>query len=121
LPVRCVSTAMTIDIRVEAASYYDLNPNAPNDVPFYKGKIPSPAVHVLELGCGTGRVLLALAECCDYIHGIDLSDAMLAICQQKLQQAGIPSRKAKVEVGDITGFALERFPIRYRGSTSVSP
>ena len=27
-------TAMTTDIRAEAASYYDLNPNAPNDVLF---------------------------------------------------------------------------------------
>jgi SAM-dependent methyltransferase len=99
---------MTIDIRAEAASYYDLNPNAPNDVPFYKGKIPSPAAQVLELGCGTGRVLLPLAESCSYIHGIDLSDAMLAICQTKLQQAGIPSSKAKVEVGDITNFDLGR-------------
>ena len=77
--------AMTMDIRAEAASYYDLNPNTPNDVPFYRAKIPSPAAHVLELGCGTGRVLLPLAESCGYIHGIDLSDAMLAICQTKLQ------------------------------------
>jgi SAM-dependent methyltransferase len=99
---------MPIDIRVEAASYYDLNPNTPNDVPFYKGKIPSPATHVLELGCGTGRVLLPLAECCDYVHGLDRSDAMLALCRQKLQQAGISSRKAKVEVGDITDFDLGR-------------
>jgi len=33
---------------------------------------------------------------------------MPAICQKKLQQAGIPSNKAQVEVGDITNFDLGR-------------
>jgi SAM-dependent methyltransferase len=99
---------MTTDIRAEAAGYYDLNPNAPNDVPFYKGKIPSPAAPVLELGCGTGRVLLPLAESCGYMHGIDSSAAMLALCREKLHQAGIPSNRAQVEVGDITNFDLGR-------------
>jgi SAM-dependent methyltransferase len=99
---------MTTDMRAAAARYYDLNPNVPNDVPFYKGKIPSPAANILELGCGTGRVLLPLVDFCGDIRGLDLSEAMLAICQKKLQEAGIPSGKATVERGDITAFALGR-------------
>jgi SAM-dependent methyltransferase len=44
------------------------------------------------------------------MQGIDLSPAMIAICRQKLEQAGIPASKAQVEVGDITDFDLgQRF------------
>jgi len=99
---------MTTDIRSEAAKYYDLNPHVPQDVPFYRERIPAPDAQVLELGCGTGRTLIPLVPSCGYMHGIDLSDAMLARCQQKLDVAGIPSSKAHVERGDITNFALGR-------------
>ena len=107
-PVMCLGAAMTTDNRARAANYYDLNPHSPNDVPFYKGKIPSPDAHVLELGCGTGRVLLQLVESSGYIHGIDSYEAMFAICQSKLKEAGIPSSKADVEREDITNFDLGR-------------
>ena len=33
---------MTTDIRAEAAKYYDLNPYVPQDVPFYRERIPAP-------------------------------------------------------------------------------
>jgi SAM-dependent methyltransferase len=99
---------MTTDSRANAARYYDMNPHILQDIPFYREWIPAPDAHVLELGCGTGRTLVPLASSCAYIHGIDLSDAMLARCQRKLQTAGIPASKAHVEHGDITNFALGR-------------
>lgn len=99
---------MKVDIRSEAAAYYDLNPNVPDDIPFYLRRIPSPEAAVLELGCGTGRVTLPLARHCRYIHGIDLSPAMIAICRDKLEAARIPRTSAQVEVGDITCFDLGR-------------
>ena len=99
---------MKIDIRAEAARYYDSNPDAPNDVLFYQQHIPSPDASVLELGCGTGRVALPLIPRCACYHGIDLSPAMIAICRAKLAQAGIPPGKARVDEGDITAFDLGR-------------
>ena len=39
---------------------------------------------VLELGCGTGRVLLPLAAAGIEVVGLDQSPAMLAIPRQKL-------------------------------------
>ena len=63
---------MSTDTRAEAAKYYDLSPNTPADVPFYQGRIPSPEACVLELGCGTGRVLVPLTPRCGHIHGLDL-------------------------------------------------
>ena len=95
-----------MDIRAEAAQYYDLRPPPFDDISFYKDLIPSPDASVLELGCGTGRVLVPLAGFCGYIHGIDKSEAMLAICQRKLMAGGIPSSQASVEQADITDFDL---------------
>ena len=99
---------MKVDIRTEAAKYYDCSPNVPDDIPFYINHIPSQRATVLALGCGTGRVTLALAQHCRYIHSIDLSESMISICQGKLIKANIPLSKAKVEVGDITDFDLEQ-------------
>jgi SAM-dependent methyltransferase len=99
---------MQDDIRAEAAQYYDVNPTIPDDIAFYTTRLPSAHASVLELGCGTGRVLLPLAAACGFIHGIDRSPAMLALCLQKLQAAGIPPTKAWAELGDITHFTLGR-------------
>jgi SAM-dependent methyltransferase len=85
-----------------------VSPTIPDDIAFYPARLPSSDAAILELGCGTGRVLLPLAAVCSFIHGIDRSQAMLACCRQKLQAAAIPSTKAQVELGDITDFALGR-------------
>ena len=84
---------MSDDIRAEAAQYYDVNPTIPDDIAFYQARLPSSDAAVLELGCGTGRVLLPLAAVCGFIHGIDRSQAMLARCLQKVQAAAIPPTK----------------------------
>jgi len=98
---------MSNDIRAQAAKYYDLCPDMPADVPFYKSLI-APETRVLELGCGTGRVLVPLAGVCGYIHGLDLSEAMIDVCRRKLEVEGVPPTKARVEVKDITNFALNQ-------------
>jgi cyclopropane fatty-acyl-phospholipid synthase-like methyltransferase len=95
-----------VDIRAEAAQYYDLQPSPFDDISFYKDLVSSPGAHLLELGCGTGRVLVPLSGSCSHIHGIDLSEAMLEICQRKLKDRGIPSSQASVERADITDFHL---------------
>ena len=99
---------MTGDLRAEAAKYYDANPTIPDDIGFYQARLPSAEAAVLELGCGTGRVLVPLVAGCRAMQGIDISEAMLARCRQKLQAAGIPPTKAQVALGDITHFALGR-------------
>lgn len=94
------------DRRGEAARYYDLSPPPFDDIPFYKEQIPSPKASVLELGCGTGRVLIALTGSCAYIHGVDISPAMVDICRKKMRQAAVSSDRAAVDVGDITKLDL---------------
>ncbi len=99
---------MAIDIPDEVAKFYDLNPELPDDLPFYRSLPPSPGAAILELGCGTGRVLVPLASTCGYIHGLDASEAMLEICRTKLREAGIPRSRACVGRGSISGFDLGR-------------
>jgi len=97
---------MTLDLRAQAARYYDLNPNPPADVPFYIDRLPGPEVRVLELGCGTGRVSIPLARACGFVHGLDRSDAMLELCREKIARAGLEPGRIVVEHGDITDFDL---------------
>lgn len=99
---------MKIDIRTEAAKYYDSNPGFLNDIPFYQKLISSPDISILELGCGTGRVTLSLVPYCQYIQGIDLSPAMISICREKLLKASVPQTKAQVIEGDIADFNLDQ-------------
>jgi SAM-dependent methyltransferase len=99
---------MQDDSRAAAAQYYDANPTIPDDRAFYMARPPSADAAVLELGCGTGRVLLPLAAACGFIHGLDRSPAMLARCLQKLQAAEMRPTKARAELGDITNCALGR-------------
>ena len=96
------------DIRAAVARYYDFTPQFPNDIPYYRALIPSPQASVLELGCGTGRVLLQLARHCAYIQGIDRSEAMLAICREKIRGAKLPAGKTAISAGDISHFQLGR-------------
>jgi SAM-dependent methyltransferase len=101
---------MTMDIRVEAARYYDLQPPPfeGKDIPFYIARISSPQARILELGCGTGRVLIPLLNHCGFIHGVDISESMVAICQGQLDEQGISPANARVEVADICQLKLEQ-------------
>jgi SAM-dependent methyltransferase len=101
---------MTLDIRAEAAKFYDLQPSPfeGKDIPFYISLVPSPEASILELGCGTGRVLIPLAPHCRSIHGVDISETMISICRDKLARLNIGPDKALVEVADICQVELKR-------------
>jgi SAM-dependent methyltransferase len=68
--------------RDEIAALYDAVPFAA-DIPFYLD-LAARAKRVLELGCGTGRLLLPLAEAGSEVVGVDASDAMLARARRRL-------------------------------------
>lgn len=44
---------------------------------------------VLDVGCGTGGALIAAAENCSHIYGMDIALRWLVICQQRLKEQGI--------------------------------
>ncbi|MEM6551032.1 MAG: class I SAM-dependent methyltransferase [Planctomycetota bacterium] len=99
---------MVNDYRHDAARYYDAWSDPFDDTAFYIQRLPSADASVLELGCGTGRVLLPMAEACGFIQGVDASPGMLEICRAKLNQAGIGPDRAAVREGDITDLDLGR-------------
>ncbi|VAW78079.1 hypothetical protein MNBD_GAMMA15-1113 [hydrothermal vent metagenome] len=66
-------------------AHYDLlaQMTAPDDVPFYCALLKDRPGPVLELGCGTGRVLLELARTGVEAVGIDLSAAMIERARER--------------------------------------
>jgi SAM-dependent methyltransferase len=64
---------------------------------------------ILELGCGTGDVLLPLAEEGFSVVGLDSSDAMLGRCRQRLSLMPEPVRmRVELEEARMETFSLRR-------------
>lgn len=78
------------------------------DVDFYVATAVQSGGPVLELGCGTGRVLIPTARAGIRIVGLDLSSHMLQVCQERLAQE--PEEvQARVDLvqGDLRDFQLD--------------
>ncbi len=95
------------------ADYYDYVPVVASrrDVDFYVGAARTYGEPILELGCGTGRITLALANVGYLVTGLDLSERMLARCNEK--RAALPAEvRERVHLiqADMTRFDLsEKF------------
>ena len=79
------------------------------DVTFFVEMAQAAGGPVLEIGCGTGRVLIPTARAGFEIVGLDLSPSMLAICRQNLaaEPVEVQARVQLVE-GDMRDFDLGR-------------
>lgn len=54
-----------------------------------RNAVAIPDSHVLELGCGTGRVTAALAEMFDHVTAVDVSAGHLDLCREALSKRGL--------------------------------
>ncbi len=85
------------------------------DVNWYRllAKRLAPGGPILELGCGTGRVLAPLARDGHRVIGVDVAASMLARAQARIDALGRGARaRAGLVRGDMRTFALgERFPL----------
>ena len=93
-----------------AADYYDIDPRGvhSDDIPFYiEIAEDMGAKNILELGCGTGRVSIPIAEAGFSIYGIDLSEEMLKVFANKLHNLD-QAVQAKITSihGDMADFNL---------------
>jgi SAM-dependent methyltransferase len=80
------------------ARFYDLDlKDMEDDLPFLEGMAARCGSPILELACGTGRALLPLARRGFHVTGVDVSPAMLAIAQSRLQVAGLEGRVRLVQ------------------------
>lgn len=79
-----------------------------NDIPFYVEEARSSGGPVLELGCGTGRVTLPIAEAGIEIVGLDSSSRMLDVAREKHALTNKPRSPVTFVEGDMRDFDLGR-------------
>jgi len=64
---------------------------------------------VLELGCGTGRVLIPIAETGIKITGLDFSEQMLKRCREKLEPLPDSTKNlVSLVQGDMSDFSIDK-------------
>ena len=93
------------------AEYYDhvVPYRTRSDIAFYVEAAKKSGGPVLELGCGTGRILIPVARSGIEIVGVDLSHRMLGVCRDRLQEAHDEVRsRAEIIEADIRDFDLGR-------------
>jgi SAM-dependent methyltransferase len=93
------------------ADYYDTSPilvRRTQDISFYVKSVKEYGGPALELGCGTGRITMAVAEAGYRIVGLDLSERMLQRAEEKRAKLPPPARdRAHLVQGDMTSFTLD--------------
>ena len=77
------------------------------DVDFFVQAARESGGPVLEVGCGTGRVLIPTARAGITISGLDLSPHMLAVCRERLKaEAEEVQSRVRLMQGDMRHFEL---------------
>lgn len=80
-----------------------------HDIRFFTNMARRSEGPVLEIGCGTGRVLIPTARAGIEITGLDLSPSMLSVCQEKLShEPEAVQSKVQLVHGDMRQFDLGR-------------
>jgi len=99
------------EYRGAKAAYWDLlrgDTSTWEDRPFYRAAIKESGEPAVDIGCGTGRLLLDfLAEGID-IDGVDNSPEMLELCRQKAHTLGVRPALFQQRMEDL------RLPRSYR-------
>ena len=99
--------------RTDAGIYDSFSPGLEGDEAFYVEEAARAEGPVLEIGCGTGRIMIPIAESGVSIVGLDRAPAMLEVARRKID--GLPDetkRRLQIVEGDMRTFSLERrFPL----------
>jgi len=91
------------------AHYYHLtHQELDEDIPFLLGQAAQTPSNVLELGCGTGRLLIPFAQAGHIITGIDNSSGMLDIAHNQIAvHAPAITQRITLFQGDMTRFTFQ--------------
>jgi|SRR5215471_1971684 len=105
-----------VEYREISAKYYDEAYTAKEDLvdrDFYVDLARRVGGPVLELACGTGRILLPIARQGIAIHGVDLSASMLTVLRKSVQREPKDVRElVSVVEGDIRSFrSKQQYPL----------
>ncbi len=91
------------------ARYYDAeHTDKTDDLVLYSDLAETYGGPIFEVGCGTGRVMLHLAQAGYEIHGIDSEIAMLDIARMKLDMFAHVRDKLKFYHGDVLTYDLDK-------------
>ncbi len=91
---------------------YDLDTvDLVDDLDFYVALARRTGGPVLEIGCGTGRVLVPLAEAGFQVTGVDNDPRMLARARARVERAGVGERARLVEADARTLSLYEHFAL----------
>lgn len=106
---------MRADIYQKIAPYYDLlHQSLTADIGFVLTLAGHTGSPILELGCGTGRLLLPLARAGYTVTGLDNAPAMLARAQRRLAaEPGAVRERIQLVAADMSAFSLaqERYAL----------
>ncbi|MFH1785174.1 MAG: class I SAM-dependent methyltransferase [Candidatus Micrarchaeota archaeon] len=84
----------------DMSEYYDLIYGDMLDLKFYTQEAKNTRGSVLEIACGTGRILLSLLSENIDVCGIDISDGMLNTLKEKAKQKGVAPNVIKADMLD---------------------
>lgn len=76
----------------------------PGDVALFRGRLDGlgpPPLRVLDVGCGTGRMMLPLLRAWHRVVGLDVSADQLRFCRARLEEAGL--------AGSLCAESVERY------------
>ncbi len=97
----------------DAPPLYDWYDEYTDDLGMWRALCRDVQGPILDLACGTGRVAVELAHAGHRVVGLDVSPAMIARANKKLQRESQDvQQRVAYHVGDMADFALDRqFPM----------
>lgn len=115
-PAPAETWAQTLHLYDDPQLYDDQNADVSEDLGFWAycaDKYSKPGTEILELGSGTGRVSLALADLGFKVHGIDISPHMIELANSKIGSLTAEGSVHPVfQLGDICNYSHpERLPL----------
>ncbi len=93
-----------MDYYRDLAGNYDLVYNDTLDVEFYLNEAKNARGKVLEMACGTGRILLRLIKAGIDARGVDLSKEMLDALHEKARRENLDANAIQ---GNMTDFSID--------------
>lgn len=95
------------------ADIYDMvHRTVTEDIPFWVQEAEASGGPVLELGCGTGRVAIPIAQAGVPVVGVDSSAAMLRLARAKARRLKLAQGLLRFIRGDMRDLSLDqRFPL----------
>ena len=95
--------------RADAAFYDYYATGLEGDAEFYVEEAKKAGSPVLELGCGTGRILIPVARAGLDIVGLDRAPSMLAVAREKIAALSAEiRRRIRIVEGDMRSFRLDQ-------------